>query len=99
VQDAVVAALFKAYFSDGRDISNQQTLLDVVAEAVLDRAKAEAVLNRDDGLEALKEAEELSRRHRVDGVPFFIVNGKITVGWAQPPEALLEAFRQAGGSD
>ena len=37
VQDAVVEALFRAYFTEGRDISNHQTLLDVVAEAGLDR--------------------------------------------------------------
>src|SRR3954447_23685158 len=41
VQDAVVEALFRAYFTEGRDIGNQQTLLDVVAEAGLDRGKAE----------------------------------------------------------
>ena len=99
VQDAVVEALFRAYFTEGRDISNRQTLLDVVAEAGLDRDKAEAVLNSDDGLEAIKEAEELSRRHRVDGVPFFIINGKITLSGAQQPDAFLEAFRQAGGSE
>ena len=47
------------------------------------------------GLEAMKEAEELSRRHRVDGVPFFIINGEVTLSGAQQPEALLEAFKQA----
>jgi predicted DsbA family dithiol-disulfide isomerase len=31
----------------------------------------------------------------VDGVPFFIVNGKITLAGAQPPEAFLEAFGKA----
>ena len=92
-------ALFRAYFTEGRDISNRQTLIDVVAEAGLDRNQAEAVLNGDDGLEAIKEAEELSRRFRVEGVPFFIVNGKITLSGAQQPEAFLEAFRQAGGSE
>lgn len=95
VQDAVVEALFVAYFTEGRDISNRDTLLDVVAEAGLDRDRAEAVLNSNDGLEAIKEAEGLSRRHRVDGVPFFIINGKITLGGAQPPEAFLEAFGKA----
>ncbi len=39
VQDAVVEALFLAYFTDGRDISSQQTLLEVVAEAGLDRKR------------------------------------------------------------
>ncbi len=88
-------ALFRAYFTEGRDIGDRQTLLDVVAEAGLDRRKAEAVLNGDDGLEAIKEADELARRFRVEGVPFFIVNGKITLSGAQPPDAFLEAFRQA----
>jgi predicted DsbA family dithiol-disulfide isomerase len=99
IQDAIMEALFRAYFTEGRDISNRQTLIDVVAEAGLDRQRAEAVLKNDEGLEAIKEAGELSRRHRVDGVPFFIINGKITLGGAQPPEAFLEAFRQAGRSD
>jgi predicted DsbA family dithiol-disulfide isomerase len=94
VQDAVVEALFRAYFTKGRDISNRQTLLDVVAEAGLDRGNAEGVLNGGDGLEAIKEAEELSRRFRVEGVPFFIVNGKVTLSGAQQPDLFLEAFRQ-----
>ena len=75
VQDAVVEALFRAYFTEGRDISDRQTLLDVVAESRLNRHQAEELLNSEEGMEALKEAEGLSRRHRVDGVPFFIVNG------------------------
>jgi predicted DsbA family dithiol-disulfide isomerase len=95
VQNAVVEALFLAYFTQGQDISNRRTLLDVVAEAGLNRDKAEAVLNSDDGLEAIKEADELARRFRVDGVPFFIVNGKITLSGAQEPNAFLEVFRQA----
>src|SRR2546426_1052263 len=37
IQDAVMEALFRAYFTEGRDISDRQTLLDVVAEVGLDR--------------------------------------------------------------
>ena len=95
VQDVVVEALFGAYFTEGRDIGNHQTLLDVVAEAGLDRRKAEAVLNGGDGLEAVKEAETQARRFRVEGVPFFIVNGKLTLSGAQQPDTFLAAFRQS----
>jgi predicted DsbA family dithiol-disulfide isomerase len=98
-QDSVVEALFRAYFTDGRDTSDRNMLLDVVVEASLNRGKAEAVLNGGEGMEAIKEAEELSRRHRVGGVPFFIVNGQMTLSGAQQPEAFLEAFRQAGGTE
>ena len=98
VQDAVVEALFRAYFTEGRDISSRQTLLDVVAEAGLDRHQAEALLGGDDGLEAIQEAEALARRFRVEGVPFFIIGGTLTLSGAQQPEAFLEAFSRAVGS-
>jgi predicted DsbA family dithiol-disulfide isomerase len=94
VQGAVVEALFRAYFTEGRDISSHETLLDVVAEAGLDRQKAEALLNGDDGLEAMKEADTLARRFRVEGVAFFIVNGTLTLSGAQLPDAFLAVFRQ-----
>jgi len=98
VQDAVVEALFRAYFTEGRDISDQKTLIDVAAEAGLDRGKAGGVLKGDEGLEAIKEADEQAWWFQVEGVPFFIINGKITLGGAQPPEAFLEAFGKAGRS-
>lgn len=99
VQDAVVEALFRAYFTEGRDISSQQTLLEVVAESGLDRERAEAVLKVDEGMEAIKEAGEQARRLRVDSVPFFVINDQITLSGAQQPDTFLEAFRQAGGRD
>ena len=95
VQDAVVEALFIAYFTEGRDISNRQTLIDVVAEAGLDRKRAEAVLDGDEGMEAIKEAGKMADRHQVTGVPFFIINQTITLSGAQEPDTFLEAFRQA----
>lgn len=99
VQDAVVEALFLAYFTEGWDISNRQTLIDVIAEAGLDRKRAEAVLDGDEGMDAIKEPGEQAQRLRVDSVPFFVVNDKITLSGAQQPDTFLEAFRQAGVSD
>jgi predicted DsbA family dithiol-disulfide isomerase len=96
-QDAVVESLFVAYFIEGRDIKNRQTLIDVVAEAGLKRHRVEAMLNSEEGMDAIKEAEGLSRRNQVDGVPFFIINNKITLSGAQQPDAFLAAFRQAMG--
>jgi predicted DsbA family dithiol-disulfide isomerase len=95
VQGAVMEALFGAYFTAGRDISQRQILLDVVAEVGLDRSKAEKLLNGDDGLGAIKEANEKARQFPVEGVPYFIINGKLTLSGAQPPDAFLDAFRQA----
>jgi predicted DsbA family dithiol-disulfide isomerase len=98
VQDVVVEALFRAYFTEGRDISNRERLIDVVAEAGLDRHWAESVLNSDEGMDALKAADERVRRFRVDSVPFFVVNDAITLSGAQAPDAFVAAFNQALGS-
>jgi len=94
-QNAVVEALFVAYFTEGRDLSNQQTLLDLVVDAGLDRQRAEAMLNCDEGMDAIKEVEELSQRHGVNGVPFFIINDTITLSGAQQLDTFLDVFRQA----
>lgn len=95
VQDTVVEALFRAYFTEGRDIGRQETLLDVVAKAGLDGQAAEALLNSDDGLEALTEANALARWFRVDGVPFFLINGEFSLSGAQQPDRFRETFDQA----
>ncbi len=95
VQDAVVEALFRAYFTEGRDISDRQTLLDVVAEAGLDRDRAEAELGSEHSLAAIRAEEAEAHRFCVQDVPFFILNGKVALSGAQEPKVFLEAFEQA----
>ncbi len=58
-QDAVVEALFRAYFTEGKDIGNYETLIEVVSEAGLDRKSAEDLLNSDQGIDAIDEAVDL----------------------------------------
>jgi predicted DsbA family dithiol-disulfide isomerase len=94
-QDAVVEALFRAYFTEGKDIGNQQTLIDVAFETGLDRQIVGAMLRSEEGLEVFTQAGERSRRHQVEGVPFFIINDAITLSGAQAPETFLDAFKQA----
>jgi predicted DsbA family dithiol-disulfide isomerase len=94
-QDAVIEALFRTYFIEGEDIGNHETLINVVAEAGLDRKSAETMLNRDQGMDAIEDAGKLSQQHAVTGVPFFIINNAITLSGAQAPETFVDAFKQA----
>jgi predicted DsbA family dithiol-disulfide isomerase len=96
VQDAVVEAVFRAYFVEGQDISQTTVLIDVVAGAGLDRAKSEAVVRDEQGLVAIRAAEEQARRTGVQGVPYFLINGTIALSGAREPSAFLDAFGQAG---
>jgi predicted DsbA family dithiol-disulfide isomerase len=65
---AFVESLFRAYFTEGRDIGNRQALLHVVAEAGL--ARSNSMLNGDEGLHTIKDAAEQAQRLRVENVPF-----------------------------
>lgn len=94
-QDAVVEALFRTYFTEGRDIGNRQTLIDVGAETGLDRQAVEFMLDSDEGIDAIANASEMSQQYGVDGVPFFIINQKIALSGAQDLEVFVEAFRNA----
>ncbi len=96
VQDAVVEALFLAYFTDGRDLSDRATLADVAAGAGLDRAEVDELLAGEKGLDVVSAGEEEARRLGVSGVPFFVVNGRVALSGAQPPELFWQAFEQAG---
>jgi predicted DsbA family dithiol-disulfide isomerase len=96
VQDAVAEALFQAYFTEGRDISDSPTLLNVATGAGLDRSQAEALLNSNEGLAAIKAAEEQSRKAGVEGVPFFNINNMVAFSGAMQASAFLDAFSRAG---
>lgn len=93
-QDAVVEALFRAYFSQGRDIGDQPTLIELAAQAGLDRPAVERMFNSDEGIDAIAMGRQLFQQHQVSGVPFFIVNHAIALSGAQPPQAFVDAFEQ-----
>lgn len=94
-QDAVVEALFRAYFSEGRDIGSQQTLLELAAESGLDQQAVEIMLGSDQGMDVITKGRELSQQHGVTGVPYFMVNNAIALSGAQAPDTFVAAFRQA----
>ena len=98
VQDAVVETLFRGYFSDGRDLSDRSILADLAASAGLDRKETNELLSSEMGAVEVRAEEEQGRRLGVSGVPFFVVNGRVALSGAQPPEVFLKAFEQAGAT-
>ena len=83
-------ALFKAYFTEGRDISDRQTLLDAVVEGGIEFVTVlQAELDSRDGLAAHPGRRAEAHRLGVQGAPF-IVNGELALSGAQEPKAFLE---------
>ncbi len=88
VQDAVVEAVFKAYFTQGRDVGDIATLIDIAAEAGVDRATASAFLQSDAGTAEVTQEESIAVQNRIDGVPTFILDGQPIFSGARKPDVI-----------
>ena len=95
VQGRVKEALMQAFFVDGLDLTDTETLVRVASQAGLERKQAKAAVVDEELRRAVAEEEENARRVGVQGVPFFIFNNRLSVEGAQPPEVLLDAMLEA----
>ncbi len=92
VQDAVVEALFKAYFEQGRDIGDAGVLTEIAAACGMDGELVEELLASDaDADLVLREAGQAGQMG-VQGVPAFVLEGKYMLVGAQDTEALVRVF-------
>ncbi|MEO1106555.1 MAG: DsbA family oxidoreductase [Pseudomonadota bacterium] len=85
-QNAVVDALFDAYFVQARDIGDPEVLSDIADSAGMDAAVVLKLLKSDADREDIRNRDTHSREMGVGSVPTFIVANQHAVPGAQPPE-------------
>ena len=90
-----LAAIHRAYFEAGRDIGDPAVLAELGAGAGLEPATVAAALANPAARAEVAAAAEEGRALGITGVPFFVIDGRLAVSGAQPPERLLDAMRQA----
>jgi predicted DsbA family dithiol-disulfide isomerase/tRNA-binding EMAP/Myf-like protein len=84
-------ALFRAYFTDGRDVSDPQVLTRVADEVGLDAGEVQACLASDAGRDAVDESQDAAARLGISGVPFYIFNGRVGISGAQDHDTFARA--------
>jgi predicted DsbA family dithiol-disulfide isomerase len=94
-QDAMVEALFRAFFLEGKDLTSADTLAEVAVGAGLDAGDVKAYLASGKARAHIEDEDKQARRIGVEGVPFFVFNKRIAVSGAQEPGVLLEAMLEA----
>jgi predicted DsbA family dithiol-disulfide isomerase len=93
-QDAVMEAVFRAYFIGGRDIGEAEVLADCAAEAGLDRASVVSFLGSGVADAEMRAADQAAREAGVNGVPSFFLDGHGLFSGAMPPAQMADAFRR-----
>lgn len=91
---ALKQAFLRAYFSDGRNVSDRETLAAVAASVGLDADRARAILASDEFGAEVREAEQFFQRNGISGVPAVIIDRKHLVSGGQPVEVFERALRE-----
>jgi predicted DsbA family dithiol-disulfide isomerase len=94
-QEAVVEALFDAYFMNGADLTQEQVIIELGRDSGIPEPMIEAALNDEAVKDTVQQADAQARELGVSGVPFFIFNKKLAVSGAAGAESLLSAIDQA----
>ena len=87
-------ALFKAYFTDGRNPSDPEVLAQLAGEAGLDVARAREVLTSEAYAQEVREQERWDQEQGIHSVPAVIVNDRHLIQGGQPVEVFEQALRQ-----
>lgn len=96
-QSDVVTALMRAYWVDGRDIGNHETLADIAASQGMDRDATLRLLASDADADDLQARDEDARRKGVNSVPTFLVAQKYVVSGAQPTDVWEKVIAEIQG--
>lgn len=94
-QNEAEEKLFNAYFTAGKNLDDTATLVVIGVELGFDREETAAALQRGKYsagvVQDIQQAEQLG----INGVPYFLINGKYVVNGAQPPEVFLQTLERA----
>jgi len=98
-QSQLLDRLFAAYFGEGRDIGQSAVLVEIGEESLLPRIEVESALSEDSPIGTTLAEDFLARRQGINGVPYFVFNGRFGLSGAQEPEALYHMFDLAREDD
>ncbi|WP_345802633.1 DsbA family oxidoreductase [Microbacterium sp. AZCO] len=86
--------LMSAYFTEGRHLGREDELVSLATDVGLDGDAARDALTSGRFLAAVRADQAQASAYGINGVPFFVIDGKYGVSGAQPAEAFAQIARQ-----
>jgi predicted DsbA family dithiol-disulfide isomerase len=87
-------ALFAAYFTEGRDPSDHEVLIEIAKQVGLDPVRAREILASDLYANEVRERTHFYREHGIQAVPSVIINNKYLIQGGQPVGVFEQALRK-----
>ncbi|EDM38373.1 dithiol-disulfide isomerase [Pedobacter sp. BAL39] len=95
LDNEIEEALFEAHFSNGINIADHDALQAVGVAVGLNVVEIADVLSGDAFTDEVRADEHAAQTIGIRGVPFFVIDQKLAVSGAQPPETFLGALNKA----
>jgi predicted DsbA family dithiol-disulfide isomerase len=93
-QAALKRALLVANFSEGRNVSDRDALVEIATGAGLDAERARAILDSNEFGDEVRATEQFFQQLGITGVPAIIIERKHLISGGQPPEVFARALRE-----
>ena len=87
-------ALFDAYFTEGKNVSDRAVLVELAAAAGLNADRARQILASDEYADKVREREQFYSARGIRAVPSVIINDRHLIQGGQPAEVFERALRQ-----
>ncbi len=94
VQHPLQMALFDAHFTQGRDVSDVDVLIDVAGQVGLDKAEARAVLESGSHAEETRMRQKYWTERGISGVPSMIFDGRYLLTGAQGAQTYAQVLQK-----
>lgn len=94
-QNELEEQLFKAYFTDGKNTADHETLIQLGSEIGIDAEEIHRMLISDEYSDAVQQDAYEAQQVGARGVPFFIFDDKYAVSGAQPSKLFLQVIEKA----
>lgn len=93
-QLALEHALFAAYFTEGRDPSDHDVLVDLAIRAGLDTSRARQILASDEYAADVRAQERFYQERGINAVPAAIISDRYLIEGGQPAQVFEELLRR-----
>ncbi|GFD84559.1 frnE protein [Alteromonas sp. KUL150] len=94
LEEEMKLSLFKAYFTDGKDVNDQKVLIEIADAIGLDGGEVKEVLQNGKYAQAVREEEAIWMQRGIQSVPTFVIGNQGIAG-AQEPATLAAFITQA----